>query len=144
MTRDDPSDAPAARRFARRQGLSSTFASLLFLVIGLGLLGGAGAAYFYVVQRPQTWPTAQAVVVSSRVTNPRGPSQYTPEIVFRYETGGMVHETPTRASWSSSSYDSVRGYVERYPPGTPVSLAINPSDPGPLGSWARSSRSWAS
>ena len=71
MSPQTPAGAGDTGRFPRRQGPSSTFAALLFLVVGVGLLAGAGL--YYVVVRPQTWPRAEAVVVSSRVVNPGEP-----------------------------------------------------------------------
>jgi hypothetical protein len=107
---------------------SSIFAALLFLAIGLGLLTGAWFAYDYVVVRPQSWPRADAVVVSSRVVNPKNPSQHQPEVVFRVEQEGRTRDVTITASWSSSSYDSVRAYLDRFPTGAQVPVAINPQD----------------
>jgi hypothetical protein len=112
----------------RRSAPSSRFAALLFLVIGVGLLAGAGLAYYYMVVRPQSWPRTDAVVVSSRVVNPTNPSQHQPEIVFRLERDGQARDVTVTASWSSSSYDSVRAYVDRFPAGAIVPVAINPAD----------------
>ena len=121
-------DARDARRFWRRRGRSSTFAALLFLVFGAGFLAGAGFAYYYIVVRPQSWPRADAIIVSSRVVNPTSPSQHQPEIVFRIERDGPPRDVTVTASWSSSSYESVRAYVDRFPAGTVVPVAINPAD----------------
>jgi hypothetical protein len=110
---------------ARRS--SSPLVSAIFTMIGLGLLGGAATAYYYFVQRPLTWPTTDAVVVSSRVVNPKGPSDHQPEIVFRLTSDGR--DVRTIANWSSGSYDMVRSYVDRYPAGATVTVAVNPDDP---------------
>ena len=106
---------------------SSRLVSVIFTIVGLGLLGGAATAYYYLVQRPLTWPTTDAVVVSSRVVNPKGPSDHQPEIVFRLASDGR--EVPTVANWSSGSYDMVRSYVDRYPAGATITVAVNPEDP---------------
>ena len=62
----------------RRLGIQT-----VFLVIGLGLLAGAAYAYESLVRKPRTWPQTDALIVSSRVINPRGPAHYAPELIFR-------------------------------------------------------------
>lgn len=102
----------------------------IFILIGAVLIAGASAWYEFGVRRPQTWPRTDAEVVSSRVVNPRGPGQYTPEIVFRYHVVGEgIRQRVIVANWSSGSYDMVRGYVGDYPAGRHLSVAVNPSDP---------------
>ena len=105
----------------------SRLVSLIVVAVGLGLLGGGAAAYYYIVQRPLTWPTTDAVVVSSRVVNPLGPTDHQPEIVFLLAS--EMREVRTIPSWSSGSYDMVRAYVERFPAGTAMPVAVNPADP---------------
>ena len=100
---------------------------LVFGLVDLGLLAGGGATYYFLIQRPLTWPRADAVVVSSRVVNPKRPSQYQPELVFRIE-GNAAREVTVVPNWSSSSHDMVRSYVDGYPAGRTVSVAINPAD----------------
>jgi hypothetical protein len=68
-----------------------------FLVLGL-LLGAGGAAWYYLkVERPERWPRAAAVVVSSRVVNPGPPSLHRPELVLRYRAGGVERTATVRA-----------------------------------------------
>lgn len=103
-------------------------AETAFLVIGLALLGGAGALYYYDVQRPLAWPRTEATVVSSRVVNPRNPDQHSPELVLRFAEPGGIRQVTLRASWSSGSYSMVKEYVDRYPPGAAIQVAIDPED----------------
>lgn len=103
--------------------------AIVLLVVGLALLAGAAAAYYALVTRPLSWPTVAARVVSSRVVNPSGPTKHRPELVFELPDGAGVRRITTVASWSSSSYAVVRGYVDGYPPGARVDVAVNPSDP---------------
>ena len=98
------------------------------IVVGLTLLGGSGATYYYRVQRPLTWPRTQAVVVSSRVINPRDPNQYTPELVLRLQKGERRDQVTLTGSWSSSWYETVKRHVDRYPPGSSTEVAVNPED----------------
>jgi hypothetical protein len=98
--------------------------------VGLALLAGSAYAYHATITRPLSWPRTEAVVVSSRVVNPKRPAQYRPEIVFELNDGGGRRRVTTVAGWSSSSYAVVRAYVDGYPAGAKVDVAVNPSDPG--------------
>lgn len=100
----------------------------LFVVIGVALLGGSVAWYYYGVQRPLTWPRADAVVVSSRVINPLDPGQYKPELVLQLESEGRTREVTVTPFWSSGSYAMVKSHVDRYPTGSRVEVAVNPAD----------------
>ncbi len=100
----------------------------IFLVIGLALLGGGGAWYYFDVERPLSWPTADAVVVSSRVVNPRNPNQHKPELVLRVLTAGAGRQVTITGTWSSSSYDMVKRHVDRFPAGTRIEVAVNPNN----------------
>lgn len=100
----------------------------MFLVVGVALLAGGAYAYHAIVMRPLSWPKGDAVVASSRVVNPKRPTEYRPEIVFELNDGRGLRRVTIVPSWSSSSYDLVRAYVERYPAGARVAVAINPSN----------------
>ena len=101
----------------------------VFLVVGVGLLLGAAYAYERIVRQPRTWPQSDALVVSSRVINPRGPAHYSPELVFRLGEGNAARDVRLAPSWSSSSYGVVQSHVERFPAGARVNVAVNPGDP---------------
>ena len=98
----------------------------VLLILGAGLLAGAAYAYDLIVLRPASWPHADALVISSRVTNPRGPDEYAPEIVFRLADGASTRDVKVTPSWRSNSYDLVRRHVERFPPGHHLMVAVNP------------------
>ena len=104
----------------------------IFLVIGVGLLLAAVYAYDRIVRQPQTWPQSDALVVSSRVINPRGPAHYAPELVFRLGRGDGTRDVRIAPSWSSSSYSVVQRHIERFPAGARVSVAVNPGDANDL------------
>lgn len=112
-----------------RPGRGSGAAGLALLAAGLVLLAGAAWAYYALITRPLSWPRVEASVVSSRVVNPTGPTEHRPEIVFELPAGDTRRRITMVASWSSSSYDVVRRYVDGYPPGARVDVAVNPSDP---------------
>jgi hypothetical protein len=99
------------------------------LAVGLALLAGAAWAYYALITRPLSWPRVAARVVSSRVVNPTNPTEHRPEIVFELSESGRLRQVTTVATWSSSGYDVVRRYVDRYPAGALVDVAVNPSDP---------------
>ena len=101
----------------------------VFLVVGLAMLAGAWVAYDLTVRRPRTWPQTDALVVSSRVVNPRGPDSYSPEIVFRYDAAGEQRDVAIVPSWSTSVYGTVRAHVDEYPAGATLRVAVNPDDP---------------
>jgi hypothetical protein len=110
-------------------GRRSGAAGPALLAVGLALLAGAAWAYYALITRPLSWPRVEASVVSSRVVNPTGPTEHRPEIVFELPAGDTRRRITTVAGWSSSSYDVVRRYVDGYPPGALVDVAVNPSDP---------------
>jgi hypothetical protein len=100
----------------------------IFLVIGVGLLLAAAYAYERIVRQPRTWPQSEALIVSSRVINPRGPAHYSPELILRLGEGESAREVRIAPRWSSSSYNVVQSHVERFPAGERVSVAVNPAD----------------
>jgi hypothetical protein len=102
----------------------------VFLVIGLALLCGSGALYYYQVHLPQSWPRVSAEVVSSRVVNPANPNQHSPELVVRFESGGATRQVTIQPGWSSASYDMVKSHVDGHPAGSNLEVAINPADAG--------------
>ncbi len=100
----------------------------VFLCVGIGLLAGAALAYYLIVARPLSWPRTDARVIASRVVNPVNPAQHQPELVLELNEGGRVRQVTTASSWNSSSYAAVRAYVDGYPPGANVEVAVNPAD----------------
>lgn len=101
----------------------------LFLLVGLGLLAGAMWWTYAGVYQPMGWPRTTGEVISSRVINPSSPSQYQGELVFRYDAAGSARELTVVHSWSSSSYDMVRRFVDGYPAGRRLPLGVNPANP---------------
>ena len=99
----------------------------VFLIIGVGLLAGGAYAYNLIVLQPASWPQVNALVVSSRVINPRGPAEYAPELVFRLDEGESTRDVKVTPSWRSKSYDLVHRHVARFPAGRHVSVAVTPN-----------------
>jgi hypothetical protein len=101
----------------------------IFIVVGIALAAGAAWWCYAGVYLPTTWPQARSSIVSSRIINPGGPNKYTPEITFHYVVRGVPYDTVVVPSWSSGSYDLVRGHVDRFPAGSSGFVAVNPDDP---------------
>ncbi len=110
------------------KGRRMKITEIVFVVVGLALLGGGGAWYYYDVERPLSWPRVEAVVVSSRVINPRNPNQHKPELVLRIQPGGSSRQVTITGRWDSSSYDMVKSHVDRYPAGAHIEVAVNPEN----------------
>jgi len=101
---------------------------VVFALVGVALLAGAGLAYYVTITRPLAWPRASARIVASRVVNPVNPTQYQPEFVFELADGRGPRQVAVGAAWNSGSYDFVRAFVDRYPVGTTLDVAVNPDD----------------
>ena len=104
----------------------------IFLAVGVGLVLAAAYAYERIVRQPQTWPQSDALIVSSRVINPRGPAHYSPELIFRLGDEKPTRDVRIAPRWSSSSYSVVQSHIAGFPAGTRVTVAINPADPSDL------------
>jgi len=100
--------------------------SWIFFGIGLLMIPLAVAADYYFVVRPQSWPQTEAVVVSSRITNPTGPNSSEEELVLRYEWGGIPHTVTLRSG--DGTYAQKRRHVDAMPPGRRLPVAVNPSN----------------
>jgi hypothetical protein len=98
----------------------------VFVAVGAALLGGAAYAYHATVTRPLSWPKAPADVVSSRVVNPRKPDQLQAEVVLDVRDGASPRRVTIVPSWSSSSHAAVKAYVDGYPAGARIEVAVNP------------------
>jgi hypothetical protein len=100
----------------------------VFAAVGVALLAGAAYAYHAVVTRPLAWPKVAADVVSSRVVTPRKPDQLQAEIVLDVRDGPSPRRVTIVPSWSSSSHAAVKAYVDGYPAGASIDVAVNPAD----------------
>jgi hypothetical protein len=108
----------------------------LFALIGFATLAGGAYSGYSKHQNLTMWPKVEAEVLSSRVaeresTDPEGRSttMYRAEIEFRYEFEGHGYETPSTASYWTSSYSSMQARVDRFAPGSRHEILLNPSNP---------------
>jgi len=110
------------------------------LLIGLGLLTGAGFMGSHKYAVINKWPTVDAEVTKSELAshqttfaNDRTPTTvYEAHIDFRYTVGGKEYTSPTGADYSTSSYASMKQKVDSYPPGTHHLIRYNPANPNDI------------
>lgn len=112
----------------------------LLAVIGIGLLA------FAMIQRNRArvtgkWPTAPAVILSSRVETQTSReyddgqsvtrTTHKPLVEYAYEVDGKSHQGTRIFPGAGMSFDlgTAQGIVNRYPPGAPVIAHYNPVDP---------------
>ncbi|MBN1911972.1 MAG: DUF3592 domain-containing protein [Pirellulales bacterium] len=105
----------------------------------LFILVGAGALAFGVLNlirawQSTSWPTAEAVIQESQVTESRdneGHRTYHPKIVYRFTVDGQLFTGDTvafgQAGTSDRSYAT--GIVKRYTQGKKVSVSYSPDEP---------------
>ena len=107
---------------------------LFFSALGVvwALRGVYGLSLSFASER---WPTTSGRVVSSEIERSSGYNDrdnYRAAIRYTYEVGGSEYSSTRRCygdelsvSWSGPS----KGAVERYPPGTAVTVHYDPSGP---------------
>jgi uncharacterized protein DUF3592 len=101
----------------------------VFVAIGVLLAGIAAFVAWKLVYEPQSWPEADALVVSNTIINPSRDS-YTTELTFRYRFEGAERETTVRSKSSSSSYSVAEAMAARFPQGSRLPIRVKPGEPG--------------
>lgn len=129
--------------------MDSTTSTGLLIALCLGgvfFLLGIGLVIFGIVQRKkaktaETWPTASGSIVSARLDqNTRiehdddhtsTSTSYTPIVEYTYEIGGKTYRGNRVFPGASMSYDhgTAQGIVNRYQPGSVVTVHYDPADP---------------
>ena len=110
------------------------------LLIGLGLLTGAGFTGVHRYNVLTKWPTVDAVVARSELAshqttfaNDTSPTTvYEAHIDFQYSVGGKDYTSPTGANYATSSYATMKQKVDTYAPGTHHPIRYNPSNPNDI------------
>jgi len=97
---------------------------LTFLAVG----GWLGHRQYTIMK---SWPTVEALVTKSRITyyHHRGHRVYETEIEFRYTVNGKTFDTPSDPGYSTSSYDTMKGFADSFARGTRHMIRYNPDDP---------------
>src|SRR5271157_2050784 len=90
---------------------------LVFLIAGLGLLGGAGYTGKHQYSILKSWPTVDART-KSRVTREPGPntphSMYSVEIEFRYRTDGKEYVTVGSLPYWTQDYVGMKRIADDF------------------------------
>jgi hypothetical protein len=110
------------------------------LLVGLGLLTGAGFTLNRQITILNKWPTIDAEVARSELAthqetfaNDTHPTTvYQAHIDFRYTVGGKEYTSPTGSNYSTSSYAEMKGKVDTYAPGTHHAIRYNPANPNDI------------
>jgi hypothetical protein len=107
----------------------------IFLAIGLVLLGVAGwfAENKFTVMN--SWPTVEAEVLESEVTDyedSEGSTLYKAQFRFRYAVDSRTFDTRTDNGYGTSFRSWMQAKVDRLPPGSRHPLHYNPADPADI------------
>ncbi len=103
-----------------------------FILLGIVMLGAAAWTAYRQHTIFRHWPTVEAEVVDSRVTqgtDSDGAMMYRAAIEFRYSVDGKDYSTPAASNISTSDYASVKRQVDKYSQGTRHRIWHNPVNP---------------
>jgi hypothetical protein len=106
---------------------------ILFVLGGLGGIG-YGVHTTFQASRMERWPTAEALVIHSRVRvqtpDEGGSSTYIADIRYQYEVGGGTYTSDriTSAGYGTSNSSRAKAMVHRYPVGEKVTAHYDPGD----------------
>ena len=100
---------------------------LLFSLIGLAFLLGAGLYGHYLWTISSHWPRVDAIIQESKLSSARG--NYRGEVVVSYRAAGQEYQTTITSGISSGSADLVRKELAEYPPQEHCMLPLNPDNP---------------
>ncbi|NOZ23972.1 MAG: DUF3592 domain-containing protein [Planctomycetes bacterium] len=119
----------------RGGNVSTVIFGILFVLAGVAGIG-YGVKTVLDASNRESWPTAKAVITSSkvRVQRPRsggGSSTTIAEITYRYSVEGRTYTSDrvTSAQYGSSNSSRAYGQVRKYPVGKEVTAHYNPDDP---------------
>jgi len=122
-----------ARQTNQLTGKPLMLFGLVFMLPGLAITYFLGVRPLWQIQRAQSWPTAQATVLSSEVRTHRGSDSttYSIQITYAYPWEGREY-TSDRYDFSmgsSSGYQSKAQVVRTFPAGHQFEAYINPANP---------------
>jgi hypothetical protein len=102
-----------------------------FFIFFFGFLLLSSPFWWKQRQLLHTWPAVDAEVLQSEVLpiTLRGKTGYDIFLVLRFKTGDRVLDTTYRSNRVSTSPDSKRAEVARFPVGKRVRILYDPSDP---------------
>ena len=105
-----------------------------FLVVGLGLLGGAGYDGYRRYTILKTWPSVEAVVLDSELYRHRNDfvRKSGRTVLFGYTVHGEEYKSFVSAPYVSRSYKVQQEFGEKYAPGSRHSIRYNPENPNDI------------
>lgn len=112
----------------------------IFMAVGLVLLGIGGWVGHRQFTILKSWPTVEAEVTKSRVTDylshdsdhNRDTTMYQVEVEFQYAIDGKQFLTPSTPGYSNSDYPSMKRIADSFGPGTRHIIRYNPADPNDI------------
>jgi len=110
------------------------------LLLGLGLLAGAGFTGSRQYTILKKWPTVDAEVARSELTHrletfgkdKRPRTVYQAQMEFRYVVGGKQYIAPAGSTYSTTDYAEMKQKVDTYAPGTHHPVRYNPANPNDI------------
>ena len=120
------------------EGKSLKVSTVIFgILFTLGGIAGIGYGTMTVLHasRMKNWPTAEAIIISSKVRvqtpDSGGSSTYIAEIRYRYEIAGRLYTSDRLASANYGTNNSSRahGQVRKHAAGKKVAVYFDPDDP---------------
>ena len=120
----------------KKTGLAARGVGGIFLLVGLGLLGGAvytGNQQYAILK---SWPTVDALTTKSRVTEvpsqSTGHSLYSVEIEFQYRVDGKEYVTVSSLPYATPDYVRMKRMADNFGIGTRRVIRYNPTNPGDI------------
>jgi len=107
-----------------------TMISAVFLVLGLGLLGGAGYDVYRRYTILRSWPSVEAVVLDSELYRHRNDfvRRSGRTVLFGYTVNGEEYKSLV-SSLYVRGYKAQRKFSDKYAPGSRHSIRYNPENP---------------
>ena len=104
----------------------------LLFCFGIGVIWAAWSEW-HLATASQTWPTAQATITSSGISESHDDdgTTYHPEVEYRFTVKGKEYtNSKISATGLSSSHESeVQQIIDQYPEGSTQTVHYNPADP---------------
>jgi hypothetical protein len=126
---------PAWDRLGRRRqaGLAATLFFGVFLAVGGGIFMTQFVPAWLALQASQDWPAVEATVVDAdlRSESTDDGTVYRADVRYRYTVDGRTYRSNRHDFFgvSSSNRDHHRGIVRDHPPGSTVTVYVDPDDP---------------
>ncbi len=107
---------------------------VIFLLVGLGLLGGAGLSGYRRYTILTMWPSAEGVVLDSELYRHRSDfiRKSGGTVLFGYTVAGANYKSCVSSPYVSRSYKVQQELGERYAPGSRHAIRYNPEDPNEI------------